>query len=188
MDQESKPSVQSVDGEMVAKKSSSSSNGVMWFIELVIRVLALGGTLAAAIVVGRDKQTVNVFGVALKAKYTYSAAFVFFVVANAIACVYVFLSLPFALLKPKSHVAIKFVVFFLDLVMVALVMAGASAATAIAYVGHKGNSHTKWSAICNPFDRFCDHIGGALVASFISFILFMLLTIISAVSLYKHSH
>ncbi|GLJ46950.1 hypothetical protein SUGI_0990800 [Cryptomeria japonica] len=168
--------------------SSLSSPRVMSFTEVPIRVLALGATLAAAIVMGRDDQTINIFSVEFKAKYSYSGALVFFVVANAIGCGYVFLSLPFALHRPKSHVAIKFLVFFLDLVMVALVMGGAAAAAAIGYVGRKGNSHTQWSPICNPFHRFCDHIGGALLSSFISVILFMFLTIISTISLYKHSH
>lgn len=43
-------------------------------------------------------------------------------------------------------------------VMVALVSAGVSATTAIAYVGYKGNSHTHWGKLCGIYDCFCHSI------------------------------
>ncbi|KAH9307915.1 hypothetical protein KI387_035826, partial [Taxus chinensis] len=78
----------------------------------------------------------------------------FFVVANAVACVYGFLTAPISLLKAKAKcsIAAKFLVFLLDLAMVALVMAAVSVAAAISYLGQEGNSHTHWSPICNNFD------------------------------------
>eukprot|EP01018_Ginkgo_biloba_P017216 Gb_12162 [translate_table: standard] len=185
-----KDSKQTHAEESGGSRSISRSHGSVGIFELLLRLLAVGATLAAAIVMGTNTQTISLLTLQLRAKYSYSAALKFFVVANAIACAYSFLSLPITalkVLKKHSPIGTKFVLFLFDLVMVALVMAGASAATAIAYVGHKGNSHTRWAPICDTFDRFCDHVGGALVSSFIAVVIFMILTILSAFSLYKQS-
>ncbi|KAH9329349.1 hypothetical protein KI387_001457, partial [Taxus chinensis] len=86
------------------------------FVQVGLRLVAIAATLAAAIVIGTNKQTLHVFGAPLKAKYNYSPAFLFFMVANAIAGGYALLSLPITLLKPKHmSAATKFVIFFLDL-------------------------------------------------------------------------
>ena len=72
-------------------------------------------------------------------------------------------------------------------VMVALVSAGVSAAAAIAYVGYKGNSHTQWGKLCGIYDRFCNHVIGALTASFASLIIFLVLSVMSICSLYRRT-
>lgn len=148
----------------------------------VVRLLAIAATLSAAIVMGFNEQTISIFGVAVEAKYYYSPAFTFFVVANGVGALYGLLSLTFCFCcKAKAS---KFhgskLLFFFDFVMTLLVISGASAATAIAYVGKKGNSHSGWVPICDQFGKFCDHVAGALLASFLGTLMFMIVTIMSA--------
>jgi len=175
----------------------------LFVVDLILRLLAIGATLAAAIVMGTNKQTVTMAVAVgpnglpilgrLHAKYHYSPAFIFFVVANAVACGYTALSLILSVtgkLAARSGAypsASAFHLAVADLVMVALVSAGSSAAAAIAYVGYKGNSHTRWAKICGEFDRFCHHTAGAVVVSFVGVIIFMILTVMSVYSLYKRT-
>jgi len=181
----------------------SPSQKSLFAVDSILRLLAIGATLAAAIVMGTNKQTVAVplpLGpggasvlAPLSAKYHYSPAFIFFVVANAIACGYTVLSLipsvagKLAARSGAHAPASAFLLAVADLVMVALVMAGASAAAAIAYVGYKGNSHTQWLKICDNFDRFCHHTAGAIASSFVGVIILLILTVISIYSIYKRT-
>lgn len=80
-------------------------NKNFFVVAWILRLLAICATLVAAIVMGTNKQTAMVaiqvppdtFGEIIittaSAKYYYSPAFIFFVVANAIACGYTVLSL-----------------------------------------------------------------------------------------------
>lgn len=182
---------------------ASSSQSSFFVLDLILRLLAIGATLAAAIVMGTNKQTVMIplpLGpggatvlAPLPAKYHYSPAFIFFVVANAVACGYTVLSLIPSVTgklaaRSGSYPCIStFLLAVADMVMVTLVSSGASAAAAIAYVGYKGNSHTQWLKICNNFDRFCHHTAGAIVTSFVALVIFMILTMMSIYSLYRRA-
>lgn len=167
-------------------------NGVsssLFVVDFILRLLAIGSTFSAAIVMGTNKQMamLPIVG-ALPAKYQYSPAFVFFVAANAVACAYTVLSLIFSVTGKLANSTLPaFLLSVTDLVMVALVSAGASAAAAIAYVGYKGNSHTQWGKVCGIYDRFCHHGSGAIISSFIGLIIFVVLTAISTYSLYRRT-
>lgn len=67
--------------------------------------------------------------------------------------------------------------------MLGLVTAGASAAAAIVYLAHNGNSKANWFAICQQFNSFCERISGSLIGSFVGIVVFILLIFISAVAL-----
>lgn len=62
-----------------------------------------------------------------------------------------------------------------------LVMASASAATAIGYLGKRGNDTVGWSVVCPFYTKFCDRVGISLVFSFLGFIMFFLMCSISSV-------
>nr|A9P0A6.1 RecName: Full=CASP-like protein 1U1; Short=PsCASPL1U1 [Picea sitchensis]ABK26317.1 unknown [Picea sitchensis] len=168
-------------------------NGVysssFFVVDFSLRLLVIGSTFTAAIVMGTNKQTAILPIVGpLSAKYQYSPAFVFFVIANAVACGYTLLSLIFSITGKFTSTPLSvFLLSVTDLVMVALVSAGVSAAAAIAYVGYKGNSHTQWGKVCGIYDRFCHHGAGAIVASFVSLIIFMVLTVMSTYSFYRRT-
>ncbi|KAK9278355.1 hypothetical protein L1049_027920 [Liquidambar formosana] len=147
-----------------------------------LRILAVVGTLAATTVMGTNKQSTVVYGLAIDARYSYSSAFKFFVIANGIACAFTALSLvsTFILSRRGSKPNSFFFLFLHDLFVMSLVMAGSAAATAIGYVGRYGNSHTGWMPLCDHFGKFCNKSTAAVLLSYLSFIFLLLLTIISA--------
>eukprot|EP00253_Pinus_taeda_P016255 PITA_16255 len=148
-------------------------NSSFFVVDLIFRLLAIGSTFSAAIVMATNKQMVMLPIVGpWPAKYQYSPAFVFFVVANAVACCYTLISFILSVTgKFASSTQSAFLLSVSDLVMVALVSAGVSAAAAIAYVGYKGNSHTQWGKLCVYTDvrvRLVDGIEGVIAFGFVN--------------------
>ncbi|KAH9291176.1 hypothetical protein KI387_043633 [Taxus chinensis] len=124
-----------------------------------------------------------------EAKYSDLPALTFFVIANGIAGSYLLLSVLVSIFNIlRGHAAItKVVLILFDTVMVALVTAGASAAAAIVYLAHEGNSSANWFAICQQFGSFCQQTSGALVGSFIGALVLILLVVLSAFTLYRRN-
>lgn len=182
------------------RKSRSMISYQMW--DHSLRAGAFVSTLVAAIVMGTNKQTkyfpvgivVNnvpvTVTVPVEAKYHYTPSYVAFVVINAVACGYALLTL---LTSVATHKIYKyqrsnfhnFLLSLTDLVIVATLIAGASAATAISDVGRNGNSHSRWGKVCDKYSTFCLHGGMALIASFIGVGNLMMLNISSTYSTYK---
>lgn len=59
--------------------------------------------------------------------------------------------------------------------MLAVLTAGASSAAAIVYLAHNGNTSANWSAICQQYHKFCNHITGSLIGSFVAICVLILL-------------
>jgi uncharacterized protein (TIGR01569 family) len=70
-------------------------------------------------------------------------------------------------------------------VALTLSTAAAAAAAAIVYLAHNGNSNTNWLAICQQFGDFCQQVSGAVVAAFVSVVVFVFLIFLSALSIRK---
>ncbi|CAL5344976.1 unnamed protein product [Camellia sinensis] len=62
-----------------------------------------------------------------------------------------------------------------DLVIMALLDSSISAAAAIGYVGRKGNIHAGWLPICGQVPKFCDHASGAIISGIIATIIYFAL-------------
>ncbi|XP_031277347.1 CASP-like protein 1F1 [Pistacia vera] len=150
--------------------------------QIFLRLLAIGTALAATSVMVTAKQSVVVFGTPFDARYSYSPAFKFFVFGNAVACGCLILSLfyVFVLGRQGSSPTKYFFLFIHDLVMMSLLISASAAATAVGYIGRYGNNHIGWVAICDNFGKFCDRITLSLILSYLSFLVMMILTIISA--------
>ncbi|KAL4192082.1 hypothetical protein AMTRI_Chr06g192220 [Amborella trichopoda] len=152
--------------------------------QIILRTVAVVSALSATLIMITNKQSISLFGLQITAKYTDSSAFRFLVGVNAVAFVYSLLSLAFGFLlksplcKPGGHLFLLF-----DLIMVCLVMAGSSAATAIAYVAKNGDSHTGWVPICDNLHTSCERAGFSMFCSFASFFALFLLTLFSAFGL-----
>ncbi|KAJ8642116.1 hypothetical protein MRB53_018810 [Persea americana] len=162
---------------------------------LVLRGLALCATVSATLVMAFNKQTKTMV-VALignttitgsvTAKFQQTPAFVFFVTANAIATLHNMSLLLLRYFGDRFYLkGFGLLITISDMVMVALVSSGAAAAASIAELGKNGNSHARWNRICGRFNTFCDHTGGALIASFIAVGLLMALNALSTINLYK---
>ncbi|PSS15901.1 Casparian strip membrane protein like [Actinidia chinensis var. chinensis] len=158
--------------------------------DFILRLCALTAALAATATMGTTDQTLPFFTqfFQFQASYDDIPTFQFFVIAMAIASGYLVLSMPFSvvsIVRPHA-VGPKMLLITFDTVMVALTTAAAGSATAIVYLAHSGNSSANWLAICQQFDDFCQKVSGAVVASFIVVVIFMILVVFSAIGLRKH--
>ncbi|XP_021867311.2 CASP-like protein 1E1 [Spinacia oleracea] len=160
--------------------------------EIVLRVLALLLTLIAAILLGLNKQTKIVpikispdlpaFDVPVSAKTSYVSAFVYFVVANSIACAFAAVTLALAL---SGKGIIRLMIIIVDLMMVALLFSSIGAAGAVGLIGSNGNSHLRWNKVCNVYAKFCHQVTASLALSLLAAIAFLFLVILTASKLHK---
>lgn len=67
--------------------------------------------------------------------------------------------------------------------MLAAVVSSAGAATAIVYLAHNGNLRSNWLAICQQYSGFCQQASAAVVASFITAVMFIVQIANSALAL-----
>ncbi|XP_073127876.1 casparian strip membrane protein 1 [Henckelia pumila] len=179
--------------ELGLKESSVARAGVnrgVAVIDFILRIVALIATLASAIAMGTTDETLPFFTqfIRFRAKYNDLPMFTFFVVANSIVSAYLVLSLAlsiFHILRSGAQNS-RVVLIFFDAGMLALLSAGASAAAAIVYLAHKGNTRTNWFAICQQFNSFCERISGSLIGSFAAMVVLILLILLSASALSRH--
>ncbi|KAE9602012.1 hypothetical protein Lal_00041035 [Lupinus albus] len=171
-------SKESRDIMMVPKPASSTAT-----CDLLLRVLALILTLVATIVLGVDKQTKLVsvqivdtlppLKVHATAQWHYLSAFVYFVVANAIACAYAAMSILLSKVKGLGTM-----ISIVDALMVALLFSCNGATTAVGVIGYQGNSHLRWNKVCNVFGKFCNQVAVSIVLSLLGSIVFLLLLVL----------
>ncbi|XP_023547703.1 CASP-like protein 1E1 [Cucurbita pepo subsp. pepo] len=170
------------------------------FCDLILRFVAMILTLAAAVVIGVDKQAKTVslqltaalppLRIPVTARWHYSSAFVYFVVVNAIACSYAAFSLVLsAVIKGKGRRSfIRSAITVMDLLTVALLFSGFGAAAAVGVIGLKGNSHLNWNKICDVFGRFCGQGAASLLLSLLGATSFLSLAVLSALRLPRGSN
>ncbi|XVF86120.1 hypothetical protein PTKIN_Ptkin18bG0015400 [Pterospermum kingtungense] len=163
---------------------------------LGLRLVAFLAAAAATLVMALNKQTktlvVATIGttpvdVTLTAKFQHTPAFVFFVIANGLVSIHNLVMILVDLFGSKfNYKGLRFaMIAILDMLNVALVSGGANAAVFMAALGKNGNSHARWDKICDKFGTFCDHGGGALIASFAALALMLLISVISILKLVK---
>ncbi|KAL7597554.1 hypothetical protein Lser_V15G22582 [Lactuca serriola] len=163
-------------------------------IDVALRVLLFLTALVSLIVMVTSNQTKLIplapgLAIRLPAKFQHSPAFIYFVVALSVACLYSIITAVLSLLsamKPSgcsAKMQFHFVMF--DALLLGIVAAATGAAGGVAYIGFKGNSHTGWSKICNTYDSFCFHSAASILLSLISSITLLLLVWLSIYVLYK---
>ncbi|XP_074560076.1 CASP-like protein 1B1 [Curcuma longa] len=155
-----------------------------------LRLAALVATSTAAGLMAFNKETktitVAVVGTnpilqSFTAAFQQTPAFVYFVLANALASLY---NLLVMLLRPcLKNRGRQVLVHLLDMVVFALVVTGAAAAASMAELGKNGNKYARWNPICDRFEAFCIRGGAALVAAFIGAVLLLLMNAFSAIGL-----
>ncbi|KAK9668959.1 hypothetical protein RND81_13G098900 [Saponaria officinalis] len=174
------------------KNIEEGNHGQNWvyLVQIGLRAIALGTSLAASCLTFTCKQTALVFDVPMDAKYSYTSAFKFYAYATAITSVFALLSLILTLfLRWKATLKgnIHFLFFMHDLVMTILMVGGTAGATAIGYVGKYGNDHAGWVPICDNFHAFCHKAMLATLLGYLSFFSFFALTVISATKSDHHA-
>ncbi|KAL2542951.1 Casparian strip membrane protein 5 [Abeliophyllum distichum] len=162
-------------------------NRVIAIIDLILRIVAIFGTLASAVAMGTTDETLPFFTqfIRFKARYDDIPTLRVFVIVNATVCGYLVLSLAISIFHILRSRAAKTraLLIFLDSIMLAALSAGASAAAAIVYLAHKGNASANWFAICQQFQNFCERISGSLIGSFGASLILILLILLSAIAL-----
>ncbi|XP_047309257.1 casparian strip membrane protein 3-like [Impatiens glandulifera] len=157
--------------------------------DFVLRICAFAAALAATATMGTTDQTLPFFTqfFQFQASYDDLPAFEYFVVAMAIVCGYLVLSMPFSIVCiVKPHiVAPRLLLIILDTVVLAFATSAASSAAAIVQLAHEGNPSANWLPICQQFDDFCQKVSGAVVGSFIAILILIFLIVFSAVALRK---
>ncbi|XP_055806287.1 casparian strip membrane protein 3-like [Solanum dulcamara] len=174
-----------------SKDSKPNGNRGISFLDFLMRIVAILGTLGSAIAMGlTSNENLPSFEqfIRFKAEYKDLPTFTFFVVANGIVSAYLAVSLVLSILHIVMSGAriTRVVLIFFDTVMMAFLTSGASAAAAIVYLAHKGNARANWIAICQHYNSFCDRASGSLVGSFIGVLVFLLLIILSALALSRN--
>ncbi|KAK6139357.1 hypothetical protein DH2020_026903 [Rehmannia glutinosa] len=174
------------EGPIEESKKLRVSRGIS-ILDLVLRIIAIFGTLGSAVAMGTTDETLPFSTQALifQAQYDDIPTFRFFVIANAIVCGYLAISLPMAIYHVIRTRAAKSraLLIFLDTIMLAVLTAGASAAAAVVYLAHKGNASANWLAICQQYQNFCQRITGSLIGSFGAVLILILLIPLSGLIL-----
>ncbi|KAJ0593849.1 putative casparian strip membrane protein [Helianthus annuus] len=150
-------------------------------VDVGLRFLLFATALVAIIVMVTSKQTklVPFLGISIVAKFTQSPAFVYFVAALSVTCLYSVITGVVSLLvlmKPGGQfTTLQFHFVILDALLLGIVAAATGAAGGVGYIGYKGNSHSQWNKVCDNFGSFCTHFAASIFLSLISSILLLLL-------------
>ncbi|XP_052140493.1 CASP-like protein 1E1 [Oryza glaberrima] len=160
---------------------------------VALRVFVLLGTLASAVVMAADRQSTTVqiaageelappLRVPVTAKWTYSSAFVYFVVANAM--VFAFSAAALAAVRRRSAVV---PVMVGDLVAMALLFSAVGAAAQFGLLGERGNAHVRWAKVCDVYGPFCERAMAAVVVSLIAAFADLVLLMLTILTIHKAS-
>ncbi|KAG8099987.1 hypothetical protein GUJ93_ZPchr0013g36410 [Zizania palustris] len=165
-------------------------------VELALRALLLAVTVSALVVLATAKQTVMVPVVLrpqlvfapVAAKFTHSPALIYLLAALCATCLYSLVTAVSSLrfFSGGSSKTI-FLLLLLDALYAGVMASATGAAAAVAWLGLKGNSHTRWNKICNTYGDFCRHIGSSAALSLVSSVLLLLLAFLNAYTLYRRS-
>ncbi|XP_061366353.1 CASP-like protein 7 [Gastrolobium bilobum] len=159
-------------------------------MDFFLRIIAAIATLGSAVAMGTTNESLPFATAFVKfsAEFDDLPTFAFFVTANSIVCGYLVLSLVLSFFHIVRSTAVKsrILLLILDTVMLGLLTAAASAAAAIVYIAHYGNSNANWFPICQQYNNFCERISGSLIGSFVAVVLFIILILLSAVAISRN--
>uniref|UniRef100_A0A7C9DNF5 CASP-like protein n=1 Tax=Opuntia streptacantha TaxID=393608 RepID=A0A7C9DNF5_OPUST len=157
---------------------------------VLLRSLSLLATLAAALVMGLNKETktfvvatvgTSSIKVTLTAKFQDTPANIFLVVACALATFHNILMLALEIFGKKLDAnGNRFMLIsILDIINLTVLSAGAASSAFMGELAKNGNTHAQWNKVCDKFEKFCNHGAGATLASFIGLALLLAVTLIT---------
>ncbi|KAL6611378.1 hypothetical protein ACP70R_039306 [Stipagrostis hirtigluma subsp. patula] len=173
---------------------SPPAAGGLCCADLVLRALLFAATLAGLVVLATGEQTALV-PVALlprivlrpvAAKFKDSPALIYLLVALCVTCLYSLLTAISKLVSgPASTAKTLFLLVLLDVFYAGVMASATGAAGGVAWIGLKGNSHTRWNKICGIYDKFCRHIGASTALALVASVALVVLAVLNAYSLYR---
>ncbi|XP_057448201.1 casparian strip membrane protein 1-like [Lotus japonicus] len=174
-------------------KGASQRKGMkrgLSIMDFILRIVAAAATLGGAVGMGTAEESLPFVTnfMQFRAEYDDLPSFVFFVLANSLVCGYLVLSLILSVFHIVRSSAVKSRVLLIvfDTVMLGLLIAGASAAAAIVYLAHNGNSKANWFPICQQFNNYCQQASGSVVGSYIAVAFLIILILLSAAAISRH--
>lgn len=158
--------------------------------ELVLRCLICGLGVLAAVLVGSDTQVKEIFSIQKKAKFTDMKALVFLVVANGLVAAYSLVQgLRCVVSMVKGTVlfnkSLAWAIFSCDQLMAYLTLAAVAAAAQSSVFAKFGESELQWMKICNMYGKFCNQVGEGLASAVIASLSMVVLSGVSAFSLFR---
>lgn len=115
----------------------------------------------------------------------------YFFVVNMIACGYGLLYVFFSMLARRGRFVVKswvpVVVVVADVIVVGLLFSGSGAASAVGFVGERGNSHLRWNKVCDMFGRFCSMVRVSVATSLVGCLVYLVVIVLSIVNLHRRS-
>ncbi|PWA59847.1 hypothetical protein CTI12_AA387510 [Artemisia annua] len=180
------PSHASYDMETTMKWSEPQKDGVKnhGVIDATLRAVLFASTNVALIAMVTSKETKMIpisptMKVPLDASFDQSPAYIYYVSALSVACLYSIitcLSSVLALMKKGGNVMkLQFYLEILDSLLFGIVASATGAAAAVGYIAIKGNSHSRWSKFCNIYHSFCHQMEVSVFLSVISSLALLLL-------------
>jgi uncharacterized protein (TIGR01569 family) len=106
-------------------------------------------------------------------------------VALCATCLYSLLTALGSLRPPTARTL--FILLLLDVFYAAVMASATGSGGGVAWIGLKGNSHTRWNKICDAYGKFCRHIGSSVFLALVASVLLVLLAVLNAYSLYRRS-
>ncbi|KAF8676418.1 hypothetical protein HU200_046964 [Digitaria exilis] len=159
---------------------------------VAMRAFVVAATLVAAVVMGVDRQTRTIritladtlppLEVPVTAKWSYSSAFVYFVVANAMVCL--FSAAALASCRRRGAVV---PVMVGDLLALALLFSAVGAAAEFGILGERGNSHVRWAKVCNVYGAFCERAMAAVIVSLLAAFANLVMLMLTILTIHKNS-
>ncbi|URE00931.1 CASP-like protein [Musa troglodytarum] len=175
-------------GDVAAPRSSTQLPGI------ILRIVAIVLTFISAVVMGAARQTTTVVGtdpetglltsVTGTVKSTYSAAYVYFVVANVLVFFYSVVSLVLSVVNRAGLSSMSLLFSIADLLMVVLLFSSNGAAAAISVVAENGQQNLAgWDKICYLFGGFCARVNAAIVLSMVASVAYVILVVFGMANL-----
>ncbi|CAL0301093.1 unnamed protein product [Lupinus luteus] len=159
-------------------------------IELVLRCVILGLGVLAVVLIGTDTQVKEIFSFQKKAKFTDMKALVFLVIANGlVACYSLIQGLCCVVSMVRGSVlfskTLAWAIFSGDQAMAYITVAAIAAAGQSAVIAKMGQPEVQWMKICDMYGKFCNQVGEGVVCAFVVSLSMMILSCISAFSLFR---
>ncbi|KAM7258814.1 hypothetical protein ACFE04_014555 [Oxalis oulophora] len=160
-------------------------------VDAILRMSLFVSSLVAVIVMVTSQQTKNIYVAAyniqvpILAKYNQVPAFIYFVVALAVASFYGITTTLLVTLKPSLSTKLSLQIVFLDTVLLSIVVAAIGATGGVGYIGEYGNKYTGWDKICNTYGSYCKQVLGSLLVSIFSAVILIFIVLCSFISLSK---
>ncbi|XP_009627397.1 CASP-like protein 2B1 [Nicotiana tabacum] len=158
--------------------------------ELVLRCVICGLAILGAVLIGTDSQVKVIFSIEKIAKFTDMKALVFLVIANGLAAAYSLVQVLRCILSMIRgsvlfNKPLAWAIFSGDQLMAYLTLAALAAAAQSAVFAKLGQTELQWMKICNMYGKFCNQVGEGIASSLIVSLSMIVLSGISAFSLFR---